>query len=269
MCFLCACNNMVVAILYAKYSVITIIIILLVAVVCYALFTKLYYSKKDRQKQSAQVKALFEQTVLLSQLEIQEQTLRHISQEIHDNIGQVLSLAKLNLSTAGEKFVPEKIMLSEELLGKAIADLRDVSKSLFNEINADRGLVEAIQNELKMIENITSLHTKFIMPADDPMLKKGHAIILFRIIQEILNNIIKHAKATEITLVITEELQRLSITITDNGRVSDKEKREDSAEIELKNIKDRAKIIDAAMKVNSQTGKGTIVMIEIPLNENI
>jgi signal transduction histidine kinase len=261
---------MLFATLYTTYQIITFVIILFAAVLCTLFFSKLYCNKINRPKQLALLKAEFEQTVLLAQLEIQEQVLRNISQEIHDNIGQVLSLAKLNLNTIESKFTPEKIMLSEELLGKAIADLRNVSKSLFSKKITEMGLIHAVQNELNMIARISSLHTKLTAPANDPILTGEQAIILFRIIQETLNNIIKHAKATEIIVVMVEGIELLDITITDNGKgVDNKDPKNDNAAAGLKNIRSRAKLIDASIKINSQNSKGNCIEIQMPFRENI
>jgi signal transduction histidine kinase len=101
-------------------------------------------------------RAYFQQTLLQSQLEIQEQTLKNISQEIHDNIGQALTLVKLNLNTMDfdlNEQSNQKIITSKELISKAINDLRDLSRSLNTDIIADLGLQNAIEQELILVIN--------------------------------------------------------------------------------------------------------------------
>ena len=96
----------------------------------YLFFIQMQRRRSIHQQEVLALKTRYEKTIMESQLEIQEQTFRNISQEIHDNIGQVLSLAKLNLNTVMAEQFSDKIQLTEELLGKAINDLRDISKSL-------------------------------------------------------------------------------------------------------------------------------------------
>ena len=113
-----------------------------------------------REKQTLQVQ--FEQELLQTQIEIQEQTLKTISQEIHDNVGQVLSLAKLNLNTVGpitDERTHAKIESTKELVSKAINDLRDLSRSLHGEKIGEIGLQDAIANELKILQNIGQFET--------------------------------------------------------------------------------------------------------------
>src|SRR5258706_10354982 len=108
--------------------------------------------KNLNEKQQLQSK--YQKELLRTQLEIQEQTLKTISQEIHDNIGQVLSLAKLNLNTMDvtqQDKLQEKISDSKKLVSKAIQDLRDLSKSMNTDNIEALGLVRAIEYELEMI----------------------------------------------------------------------------------------------------------------------
>src|SRR5262245_47425278 len=114
----------------------------------FLLYQKRYYRYLQEK---VKLQAQFQETLLQSQIEIQEQTLKTISQEIHDNIGQVLSLAKLNLSTMEIMRLDElqeKIITSKKLVSKAIQDLRDLSKSMNTDNIEALGLVRAIEYEL-------------------------------------------------------------------------------------------------------------------------
>src|SRR3954454_718033 len=120
----------------AYYIIIGTAAMLFFVIFFYLFFLQMHRRRAIHEKEMYDLKARYERTLFESQLEIQEQTFRNISQEIHDNIGQVLSLAKLNLNTIPQKAqngISEKIALAEELLGKAIGDLRDLSKSLHPE----------------------------------------------------------------------------------------------------------------------------------------
>ena len=108
--------------------------------------------KHIREKEKIQ--SQFQQTLLQSQLEIQEQTLHNISQEIHDNIGQVLSLTKLNIQTI-DIYQPEKALIkindSRELLTNAIRDLRNLARSMNTAYISEMGLLRSIGYEVEMI----------------------------------------------------------------------------------------------------------------------
>ena len=210
------------------------------------------------------LKTLYEQTLLQSQLEIQEQTFRNISQEIHDNIGQVLSLAKLNLNTIPVQAITDKIALTEELLGKAINDLRDLSKSLHPEKIADLGLVNAIQHELSIIQRTTKLATNFIGDEKALNLNSEKSIIIFRMIQEILHNTIKHAKAKGIVVKIETEEGRTQIEVKDDGTGFEHEKLKNTETgIGLKSIQQRCSLIGASFKIDSVRNVGTAVQLII------
>src|ERR1035438_2307555 len=117
----------------------------------------LVYQKKQLQyiNEKAKMRIYFDKELYETQQEIQEQTLKNISQEIHDNIGQGLSLAKLNINTmkaydAGG--LPDKISASKHLITKAIQDLRALSKSLNTDYVTDLGLLRSVEYELEMIQ---------------------------------------------------------------------------------------------------------------------
>ncbi len=121
------------------------------------MFLIISYKRKIRYKQQL-VKLDFEKNKLLleTQIEIQEQTLKTIAEELHDNIGQVLSLAKLNLNTFPvftDMAIQTKINDIKQLVSKAILDLRNLSRSMHGDRFNDLGLKEAIANELKIMQN--------------------------------------------------------------------------------------------------------------------
>src|SRR5690349_7079912 len=128
----------------AYYIIIGTAAMLFFVIFFYLFFLQMHRRRTIHEKEMYDLKAQYERTLFQSQLEIQEQTFRNISQEIHDNIGQVLSLAKLNLNTIPHTGgTTDKISLTEELLGKAINDLRDLSRSMHPEKIADIGLTNA------------------------------------------------------------------------------------------------------------------------------
>lgn len=234
----------------------------------YLLVLQLHRRRVIHQQEMFELKKIYEQTILQSQIEIQEQTFRNISQEIHDNIGQVLSLAKLNLHTVSAANTSDKITLSEELLGKAITDLRDLSKSLNTDKITDIGLADAIKNELTIIEKATKISkTTFVLSNENIPLDKDKTIVVFRMIQEILHNIVKHAKATEVFIEIEADENKTGITVKDNG-VGFNPAALNSREtgIGLKSIQQRCRLIHGVCNIQSSPGSGTTVAITIQNN---
>jgi len=247
------------------YIIVGTVFILFFVIFFYLLFLQMHRRRAIHQKEMTELKAQYEQTILQSQLEIQEQTFRNISQEIHDNIGQVLSLAKLNLNTIPAN-TSDKITLTEELLGKAINDLRDLSKSMHPEKITDIGLINAISQELSMVQKVSKIKTELICRSEDIVLNinSEKSIIVFRMIQEILHNIIKHAKASLVIVDICKQENKTLISVKDNGTGFNTETlKSTETGIGLKSIQQRCRLINASFKIDSETGKGTTILLTI------
>ncbi|MES2005108.1 MAG: ATP-binding protein [Bacteroidota bacterium] len=210
------------------------------------------------------MKNRFEQTLLKTQLEIQEQTFAYISQEIHDNIGQILSLVRLNLNTFESILTEEKINQTDELLGKAIKDLRDLSHNLQNNRIHHIGIVESVRQLLLSLEKTGRFSTTFTTSDNFHILDANTDIILYRMIQEIVNNIIKHAAANKIDIGISSETGITTIRISDNGIGFDTTVlHHNRPGIGLQNIVNRAKMINATVDVKSMPGNGTTITLYI------
>lgn len=235
-------------------------------------FLFLYRNRQRKNKsEKEEMKLLFKQTLLQTQLEIQEQTLKTISQEIHDNIGQVLSLVKLNLGTMEPNKpaeLQEKIADSKILVGKAIRDLRDLSKSMNTDNIEALGLERAIEYETDLIRK-SGYKAVLNIRGRIQRLEPQKELILFRIIQEVLNNFIKHADATAISIDINYTESECSLCIHDNGKGFDSSSvKEGNAgqSLGMRNMHERAALIGAFFSISSTIGEGTTVNIHIPFN---
>jgi two-component system, NarL family, sensor kinase len=241
--------------------------------VCLALFivffSLLFNNRKNKLiKEKKMMEEKFKQELLQTQLEIQEQTLKTISQEIHDNVGQVLSLAKLNLNTLNFSEGADKQLKIENsisLVGKAINDLRDLSRSMNGDKIADLGLQEAIENELKIIQNTGQFTTNVTVAGTPYKLKPQNEMVIFRIVQESLNNILKHSKAQNILADIDYEPDIYKLFIRDDGEGFDSSSlKAGKTGIGLKNMESRAALIGAKFSIESAANKGTTVVIHLP-----
>jgi len=247
------------------FIVVGTLIILFFVLFFYLFMIQLHKRQALHQKEMFDLKAVYEQTIFKAQLEIQEQTFKNISQEIHDNIGQVLSLAKLNLNVIPKNESSKKIGLTEELLTKAISDLRDLSKSLSAEKIADTGLAIALAQEMNIIEKAAkNMHTEFNYNDEPVLISREQTIITFRIIQELLQNILKHAGASNIKLELLGSENATTIFLEDNGTGFDRAALDEAKTgIGLKNIQQRCTLIGADFRLDSKPGKGTFIKIII------
>ncbi len=256
--------------IYYTIIIISIFAFLFVSIIIVAAI--LYYNKRKAQLLE---RSKFKNILLQTQLEIQEQTLKNISQEIHDNIGQVLSLAKLNINTMSDatpEELQEKINDSRQLVGKAIQDLRDLSRSLNTDYVIEMGLVRSIEYELELIKKTGSFDTSCTIEGKTYRLEQQQELILFRIVQEVLHNIIKHAKATAIAVRIVFDPQLFSLSVTDNGVGFDTSQLEESnytgLGLGIRNMHNRAKLINTEFKLISTLEKGTTVQLTLPITQS-
>lgn len=236
-----------------------------------------FFYQRKRQKQEQELTRLkeeYEQEVLRSQLEIQEFTMKTIAQELHDNIGQTLSVIKLWMSMAPidkdhEAF--EGVQNSKEMLQKVIREMADLTKSLHTDRIADIGLSEAINFDLASIRRAGILKIEFDTQGDEFHFPDQKSIFIFRMYQEMMNNIIKHSQATQVMVnIVYLGSDIFVLTIKDNGVGFDIQKKKESTSgssgLGLKSMRNRAKLIGADLAINSEPGKGTTISVKVPLN---
>ena len=245
-------------------QIIAIAIVFILLIIFIAVFFFIFYKKKKEQQEILQLR---EKAFAQAQIEIQEQTLTNISQELHDNIGQTLTVAKLNLSTIqleNKEESLQKIDTSKHLITQSLVNIRDLAKSMLGEKIAEIGLQQAIQNELKILENTGLYKIKFSADYSLVNITQQHELIAFRIIQETLHNIVKHAEANTIDVGIKHMREQIIFTITDNGKGFNANKlNENSIGIGLKNMKSRAALINASLQIDSAVLKGTITTLTL------
>lgn len=231
---------------------------------------------KYQQKQNAHfkdiatLKASYENLLLQSQLEMQEQTFQNISREIHDNIGQKLTLAKLYLNTldiTNTNKVSSQINSSVEMIGDAINDLSDISRSMSSEIILNNGLIKALEFEVEQLNKPGVYNITLSITGNSVFLAADKELVLFRIVQEALNNVIKHSLATTISLQLNYEFDKLILTIIDNGKGFD-HTTETISGTGLSNMAKRTQLLKGNFIINSTSGKGTIIKIEIPIYDD-
>ena len=247
------------------------ILIALVILFLLVLFMILFLVEYQRKKRSFKIRHMnlanqYKEELLRSQLEIKEQTLKNISQEIHDNIGQTLSLAKLNLNTIPpekQNGLSEKITHTRDLVGKAIQDLRSLSKTLNTDTVISAGLLAAIEYELAQLERSGAYNTALKIIGAPKKLEGQKELILFRMVQEAINNTIKHAEANRLIITV-DYTNGFTVTIADNGRGFTPPAATGFDEgLGLKNMRNRADLIGGTLGIESNGTSGTQVSITL------
>jgi len=213
----------------------------------------------------------YEKNLLHTQLEIQEQTLQHISREIHDNINLSLTLAKLNLNTFDwHNLARAKGQMDSSLqqISKAIIDLSNISKGMNSELIANQGLVEALKKETNRLSELDLFELSYHITGSPVFMDSQKELVIFRIIQEAFNNIIKHARATLVKLNLEYSTDHINVLIADNGKGFCKEEVEQNKNKEsnagLSNMQKRAMLFNGKTIIDSTVGAGTIIYVTIP-----
>lgn len=249
----------------------TVCIVLLLVLFCTFIVNIIYrYQQKQNiyYKELEELKIKHGNDLLRAQLEMQEYTFQNISRDIHDNIGQKLSLAKLYLNTIPYSLAhPLQIRIEScvGIISEVISDLSDIARSMSSEVILNNGLIKGIELEVGQLQKSGIYKIEFNINGNSVFLESEKELILFRIIQESLHNIMKHAEATKIGIQLNYNCKSLSLKINDNGKGFINEKKSEGSG--LINIRRRAAVLDGIFLINS--GKeGTQLSITIPINQH-
>jgi two-component system, NarL family, sensor kinase len=230
-----------------------------------------YFEKKQRAFTHTiiAVKADYEMELYRTKLEIKEQTSQYISMDIHDNVGQSLSLAKMILSTLepNENYeIKEGISETAELLEFALDNLRHIGRTLNSEIVKKGGLKNSIELQVAYIQRRGKINIQLHVNGKQIGLEETKEIFLYRIVQEAINNILRHANATSVNIYLVYSTDSLKLQIEDNGKGFDL-----NAQISapnqfngIYNMQNRAKLIGAEFIIESTVGRGTNIIIISP-----
>jgi two-component system, NarL family, sensor kinase len=240
----------------------------------FLVFIYLLYNKKVKaiylEKQLLQ--SQHQQELLQTQLEIQEQTLKTISEEIHDNISQLMGLAKLNINNLLATLPPDalgaraKAEAAKESVSKAINDIRQLARTLHGDKIAETGLEQAIDAQLKVIQNSGAFTTELIVTGEPLPLEPKQEMVLFRMVQELLNNAVKHSQGKNIHVALNYGTEVFAITVSDDGQGYDTNgSGTKDTGIGFTSLRNRAALINAQVAIDSAVGKGTVVTIQLPL----
>lgn len=241
----------------------------------FAFFMILYITIQKRRQyrfalEKQQLEHKYQSQLLQSRIEVQEQALQNLSEELHDNIGQVLSLTKMQLHRIVEKSEDEMIRKNAqqgtELLVKAISDLRSISHTANGGLILNIGLIESIKKEVSYISSVKNINCTFSVEGTPYPLGSEKDLLVFRIIQESLANAIKHGNPDTIRIALEYKPEVFSAHVTDNGAGFATDNLDGSRGLGLHNMKVRAGLLQGTLNVLSSKETGTTINLDMPVS---
>jgi PAS domain S-box-containing protein len=220
------------------------------------------------EKELAQQQKLKQQQITEVVLGAQERERFEIGQELHDNINQILATSKLYLDMAIEENDPrmELLVKSRKNISLAIEEIRKLSKELITPTLNDLGLIQSIREMIRNIQTVKKIKIRLhISGLDEAFLAPEQKITIYRIVQEQLNNILKHAQATSVVIELNKEKgqhEQIVLQVKDDGRGFDPRIRRRG--VGLSNILSRAELYNGRVEIDSAPGKGC--RLEVVLN---
>jgi len=230
-------------------------ILLLLLIVVAILFSVFMKRKNTLVQEQLEAQKRFEQEIAETQIEIREETLRNISWELHDNIGQLLTLAKIQTQNSGGSQV--ELDEAANTIGKGLTEIRTLSKLINPEALKNMSLTEALNLELERFNRMAYLQPSLEVSGKPIVIDKKIETIIFRVLQEFFTNTIKHSKASHLDVTVTYLDDELLITAKDNGVGFDYDFAKAKNGIGLTNIESRANLIGATIVYHSAKGEGT------------
>lgn len=244
-----------------------VIFFVLLVIVVFISFFMIFQKRKNQlliDKIEQQQK--FDGELIKTQQEIQEETLKHIGRELHDNVGQRLVLATMQMNVAKgivKDEVKTKVDNAAVALKESLEEVRAISRSLNSDVIFNIGFEATVKNEVTRL-NKSGLITSSLSVKGEKVdfENKKDEIILFRIIQEFFSNTLKYAEAEQLNVALNYEENSLEIKVEDDGIGFNIETAEKSSG--LINMKKRAELLKADFDIVSKSEKGTVLIIKYP-----
>ena len=202
-------------------------------------------------------------------LSAEERERSRIAGELHDSLGQMLSTTKLQLSSLNPEVLGEEEKQLQNAIGlidESVKEVRQISHNLAPPALMRGGLISALRDLARLVRSTDQLEFDLTIEATESSISKANEVHLYRIIQELINNSIKHAGCSKMGLHLTEESDQLKLTIWDNGGGFDLEKvLESEGGLGWQSILGRMKLLDGIVDVESDLHEGTKISLQIPI----
>ncbi|MDP9954980.1 signal transduction histidine kinase/Tfp pilus assembly protein PilF [Epilithonimonas hungarica] len=231
---------------------------------------------KDKELEEKKLEQLIKNQEIKSyneMLNTQDRERKRISQDLHDRIGSILSVAKVYYKSGEEQLLQNKnldlvsFQKANELIDEACQEVRRLSYEMSSGVLTKFGLLSAVEDLVITIEQTKKIKIEFIAGDLENRLENNIEIQIYRIIQELMNNILKYADSSHVTIQILKLKNKVNVQVEDDGIGFNTN--EQSNGIGLQNIRSRVSSLGGEIEIDSVIGRGTYVNIEIPINSNI
>lgn len=200
-----------------------------------------------------------------------EEERTRISREIHDELGQLLTILKMELSWLKKRLPKKEALLRDrtksmaKLVDTTVQTLRKISTELRPGVLDDLGLTAAIEWQVQEFQSRTGMRCHFTVRPEEILLDPDRSTAVFRIFQETLTNIVRHANANEVTILLEKTEDCLILEVNDNGRGITQSQITNSKSLGLLGIRERALLWGGAVQISGVPGRGTTITVQIPL----
>ncbi len=196
----------------------------------------------------------------------QEKERQKVAGELHDDLGSLMATIKLHFDNAKISKENTSLQHAQKLLEEAYQKVRGMAHNKNSGVMSDQGLLQAIQ---KMAQTITDTNTMEVKVEDFGLgerMENTLELSIFRMIQELLANVIKHAEASKVNIQLTQHEENLNIIVEDNGKGFDRTKLDaETSGMGLTTIEKRVEHLEGNFTVDSVIGKGTSILIDLPV----
>ncbi len=224
---------------------------------------------KAEEELKSSYKAVRSLTAHLQNIREEERT--NIAREIHDELGQQLTVLKMDVAWLNKRFhgtdekVNQRLKDLLVMLDETVQSVRRISSQLRPSLLDDLGLTAAMEWQLGEFEKRAGIKTSFNAPHDEIPIPEAAKTALFRIFQESLTNVVRHSGAKKLAVSLKEADHSLVMTIADNGKGFDPQKVGDKKTLGILGMKERTEMIGGTYVINSMPGQGTSVIVSVPV----
>lgn len=248
------------------YMIIVLIVVSTLVILFFIVFQK---RKNQLLKDKIEQQRKFDAELIKTQQEIQEETLKHVGRELHDNVGQMLVLATMQMKAAARTVKDEaksKVENAAMALKESLEEVRALSKSLNSDVIFNLGFDETVKNEIERLNKTGLIECSLSINGEKVNFEnKKDEIILFRILQEFFSNTLKYAEAEHLNVTLDYQNACLAINVEDDGIGCEFDTVEKGSG--LINMEKRAELLNAKFKLTSQPEMGTSLSLMYPFKK--
>lgn len=205
--------------------------------------------------------------------ELRENERSTIARDLHDDLGQKLTAIKMDISWLKSRIgvqsrpVERKFQQMDFLISDSIDSIQKISYGLRPSILDDLGLHSAIEWQLKEFSKLSGIKVKAVYSQENDIINSQLSLVIFRIVQEALTNVLRHASASSVEIKITDEAGKIKVIISDNGTGIELEKIESKKSYGLIGMRERVKANGGEIKISGKKGFGTVIVVKFPLKD--